>query len=42
MIKRGESCMKVFDVLVSKNVVCSIAAPLTDDGLTITNDDIPF
>jgi hypothetical protein len=38
MIKRGENCMKVFQVRVSKNAVRAAAG----DGTEITDADIPF
>jgi hypothetical protein len=41
MVKRGENCMKVFEVQVSKERVrASASAPL--ESLGITDDDIPF
>jgi hypothetical protein len=38
MVKRGENCMKVFDIAVSKQRVTAGAA----DALEIGDDDIPF
>jgi hypothetical protein len=44
-VKRGDNCMKVFEVMVSKNPVRSVAFPLVSNGtqtLEITDADIPF
>lgn len=41
MVKRGENCMKVFEVRVSKEKVSQGAASSVDP-LEITDDDIPF
>jgi hypothetical protein len=43
MVKRGDNCMKVFDVKVSKEVVTRDAALLASSEIPeITDDDIPF
>jgi hypothetical protein len=39
MVKKGDNCMKVFKVLVSRDAVAASAAT---DPLLITDDDIPF
>jgi hypothetical protein len=41
-VKRGDNCMKVFDVRVSKELVKGAAIPAAADGTEITDDDIPF
>jgi hypothetical protein len=40
MVKRGDNCMKVFEIQVSKKPVIKMPAPIP--GLEITDDDIPF
>jgi hypothetical protein len=43
MVKRGDNCMKVFNVKVSKEVVTRDAALLASSEIPeITDDDIPF
>jgi len=42
MVKRGENCMKVFDVKVSKERVGAAEVPVVEDGTMITDADIPF
>jgi hypothetical protein len=44
-VRRGENCMKLFDVRVSKNRVANVALPTAQREGTIpeiTDDDIPF
>lgn len=41
MVKRGDNCMKVFDVMVSAQPV-SKNAPVIEDSGFITDEDIPF
>lgn len=41
MVRRGDNCMKVFEVLVSKHpVMAKASGPVSDLG--ITDEDIPF
>jgi hypothetical protein len=43
MVKRGQNCMKVFDVFVSKTPEKKAsAAHVISDGTQINDDDIPF
>lgn len=44
MVKRGDNCMKVFEVDVSVKPVGNMNAATVSavDGLEITDDDIPF
>jgi hypothetical protein len=41
-VKRGENCMKVFRICVSRELVRSLQQTPIDDGPMITDADIPF
>jgi hypothetical protein len=44
-VKKGENCMKLFKVRVSKSRAAGVSLPIVTDGgdpTEITNEDIPF